>query len=519
MKHSFLSRLRRLLAMTLALALVFSLTGCFQKEDPQPSEDPTEIQTDPIQETPTDAPTEEPTEAVVTPPTHDIVKGTVAANNLNVRSNPSTDSTVLSQLPVDLDIEILEQKTVGDTNWGRIGEMTLPNGTKINGGWINMHYIKLEGQTDPEPTTPPEGTQTGTQTGENGNGSTTAIAKGTISASELNIRKGAGTGYDSVGKYIKGDKVEILEKKIVDGTTWGRTNKGWISMKYVTLDGSSNTNTNNETNSNTEIESDGKTKVLGYGVVDLGSLNVRSGPGTKYDKVGTVSEGKRYAYYQKSGNWVRIEKGWVSATYFYLEGTTDDDAVTGTVTSDLNIRTGPGTDFKSNGSYKEGDEVKVLAQVNGWGYTSKGWISMKYVKTAEPTYTTGKGTVTTDLNIRKEGNADAEKVDSYKEGDKVTITEVKDGWGKTDKGWVNMKYIKMDAATEPETGTNTTFKTGKATVKVNTTLTIRKEAKADAEKVDDFYKNGDKVEITEVKNTEWGKTDKGWINLRYVDFD
>ena len=80
---------------------------------------------------PTDAPTEAPTEAVVTPPTHDIVKGTVAANNLNVRSNPSTDSTVLSQLPVDLDIDILEQRTVGDTNWGRIGEMTLPNGTKI----------------------------------------------------------------------------------------------------------------------------------------------------------------------------------------------------------------------------------------------------------------------------------------------------------------------------------------------------------------------------------------------------
>ena len=524
MKHSFLSRLRRLLAMTLALALVFSLTGCFQKEDPQPSENPTEIQTDPVPENPTEAPTEEPTEAVVTPPTHDIVKGTVAANNLNVRSNPSTDSTVLSQLPVDLDIEVLEQRTVGDTNWGRIGEMTLPNGTKINGGWINMHYVKIEGQEDPEPTTPPAGTQTGTQSGDNGNGSTTAIAKGTISASELNIRKGAGTGYDSVGKYIKGDKVEILEKKIVDGTTWGRTNKGWISMKYVTLDGSSNTNTNNETNSDAEIESDGKTKVLGYGVVDLGSLNVRSGPGTKYDKVGTVSEGKRYAYYQKSGNWVRIEKGWVSASYFYLEGTTDDDAVTGTVTSDLNIRTGPGTDFKSNGSYKEGDEVKVLAQVNGWGYTSKGWISMKYVKTAEPTYSTGKGSVTTDLNIRKEGNADAEKVGSYEEGDKVTITEVKDGWGKTDKGWVSMKYIKMDAEKDDdqkydddEIGKNTTYKTGKATVKVNSTLTIRKSASTSAEKVG-TYKDGDKVEITKIDG-EWGQTKDGWINLKYVIFD
>lgn len=528
MKHAFSSKLRSLLALMLALALMVSLTGCFQKEQPEPSEEaPSASQTDPTVETPTeeptDAPTEEPTEVVVTPPTHDIVKGTVAANNLNVRSNPSTDSTVLSQLPVDLDIDILEQRIVGDTNWGRIGEMTLPNGTKINGGWINLHYVKIAGETesDPEPTTPSTGTQTGTQTGDNGNGSTTTIAKGTISASELNIRKGTGTNYDSVGKYIKGDKVEILEKKVVDGTTWGRTNKGWISMKYVTLEGSSTTNTNtgNNTNTNAEIESDGKTKVLGYGVVDLGSLNVRSGPGTKYDKVGTVSEGRRYAYYQKSGNWVRIEKGWVSVSYFYLEGTTDDDAVEGTVTTDLNVRTGPGTDFKTNGSFKKDEAVKILAQVNGWGYTSKGWVSMKYIKTAEPTYTAGKYTVTTDLNIRKEANAESEKVDSYKKGDKVEVKAVKDGWGQTDKGWVSMKYLKADAtaSTEPEVGNNTTYKTGKATVKVNTTLTIRKEAKGDAEKVDS-YKNGDKVEITKVDG-EWGQTDKGWINLKYVIFD
>ena len=140
MKHAFSSKLRRLLALTLALALVIGLTGCFQKDDPEPTGEPTvPVDTNPVQEDPTEAPTEAPTEPIITPPTHEIVKGTVSANNLNVRSNPSTDSTVLSQLPVDLEIEVLEQKTIGDTNWGRIGEMTLPNGTKINGGWINLH--------------------------------------------------------------------------------------------------------------------------------------------------------------------------------------------------------------------------------------------------------------------------------------------------------------------------------------------------------------------------------------------
>lgn len=518
MKHAFSSKLRRLLALTLALALVIGLTGCFQKDDPDPTEEPTvPVETIPTPEAPTDEPTEEPTEAIITPPTHEIVKGTVSANNLNVRSNPSTDSTVLSQLPVDLEIEILEQKTISDTNWGRIGEMTLPNGTKINGGWINLHYVKLAGEEDAPATSDPT---TGTQTGNTG--SDTVIAKGTITADKLNIRKSTSTNSDSVGSYIKGDSVEILEKKTVDGTTWGRTNKGWISMKYVKQDGStdtgSNTTSKDDTTTSSEVVSDGKTKVLGYGVVDLGSLNVRSGPGTKYDKVGTVSEGSRYAYYQKSGNWVRIEKGWVSTSYFYIEGTSADDATSGTVTSNLNVRTGPSTSFKSTGSVKEGDKVEIQAQVNGWGYIKGGWISMKYVKQAEPTYTAGKYTVTTALNIRKEANADSDKVDSYQEGTTVTVTEVKDGWGKTDKGWVNMKYLKAVAAEgKDETGTNTTYKTGSATVKVNTTLTIRKSASTEAEKVGS-YKNGDKVTILKV-DKEWGQTDKGWINLKYVEFD
>jgi len=32
------------------------------------------------------------------------------------------------------------------------------------------------------------------------------------------------------------------------------------------------------------------------------------------------------------------------------------------------------------------------------------------------------------------------------------------------------------------------------------------------------YQEGDLVEILEVKE-HWGKTEKGWINLRYVTFD
>ena len=202
MKQSILSKLRRLMALSLALLLIISLTGCFKKDNPDtPDSTEDQSQTDPTNgaastEEPTDAPTEAPTE----PPVQTVM-GTISANNLNVRSNPSKEgSTVLSQLPVNQRVEILEQTTEttsnGSTVWGRIGEMTLINGKTIVGGWIDMHYVQLDGQTAADPTEP-----------SSGNVSTGTGKKGTITATELNIRKDTSTDAERVGLYVKGDEV------------------------------------------------------------------------------------------------------------------------------------------------------------------------------------------------------------------------------------------------------------------------------------------------------------------------
>lgn len=333
--------------------------------------------------------------------------------------------------------------------------------------------------------------------------------EGTVLVNKLNIRKGAGTGYEEVGAYAKSDRIIILETN----EDWGRTDKGWVNLAYVKLDnGTNETEKEEETEApeeeDKETVSDGESKVLGYAVVNLGALNVRTGPGTKYDQVEMVAKGERYAYYQKSGSWIRIDKGWVSANYMYLEGETGDGAGKGTMKSDLNIRTGPGKDFDKTGTYKKGDTVKILAQINGWGYTEKGWISMSYV-TMEGSASTGngtKGTITaSELNIRKEATKESDSVGLYKEGDTVTILETKDGWGKTDKGWVSMKYVELES--------KLSYKTGKATVNASI-LNIRKSASLEAEKVG-TYEKGQAIEILEIKG-EWGRTDKGWVAMEYV---
>ncbi len=440
MKSTMNNPLRRLMALTLAVLLIVGLTGCWKKNQPEETDPSTEpsVSTEPMTQAPT---TEAPTTEA-----------------------PTTEAPA-------------------------------------------------ETTEAPEETVPVQTT-----------------TMGTVSASKLNIRSAPESGASVVGSYFKDDRIELLEIK--DG--WGRTVKGWVNMEYIKTDKPVDTDEPEEPKptedkkdtTNDDLVSDGKTKALGYGVVNLGSLNVRTGPSTDYDKIGTVGLGDRYAYYQKSGNWVRINKGWISTAYFYLEGNTGEGAGTGKVTGDgLNIRSGPGTGFDSVGSYQKGDTVKILTQINGWGYTSKGWVSMKFVEMekSETEVTKGKGTVTADsLNIRKSPAKDAEVVGSYKKGDKVEILEVKNGWGKTNKGWVSMDYIKMDATaetTEPETtepSTDKKYKTGKGTVTASE-LNIRKSPSKTAKSVGS-YKKGDKVTILEVDGS-WGKTDKGWISLDYVKMD
>ena len=406
MKRLFPSKLCKLLVLIISLTLVISFTSCSREAEPDETV-PTVI---------------------------------VTRDNLEVYKKSNSDSKLLGQLPKDLELVILEEKTAEDATWGRIDSITLPNGTKIKGGWIDLAGVRNPGEPDPtatEPTEPITQVQPATPAVE--------VTMGTVIAGKLNIRNDAGSQYDAVGSYVKGDRIEILETKTVEDTVWGRTKKGWIGMGYVRMDGVAPEEDPDAEENNTSIMSDGTYTVLGYGVVDLGELNVRRGPGTQYGKLGTVTQSVRYAYYQIQDGWVRIEDGWISGEYFYLEGTEAEDAMSGTVTIDnLNIRTGPNTDFRSVGTYSKGDEVEILAQVHRWGYTEKGWISLDYVEERIPDYGTGTGKVTIGLNIRKEPSADAETVGSYALGETVTITEVKDGWGKTDKGWINLRYVEFD---------------------------------------------------------------------------
>ena len=197
-----------------------------------------------------------------------ILKGIVKVTDLNLRSEGSTNGERLGNLTYGARVEVMEKSS----NWGRTKD-----------GWICLDYIYEDGTT----------------------GSKTA--SGVITADELNIRSGPGKGYATVGSYSDGDKVTILEQFTYNGTTWGCTNQGWISMDYVDV-GESGSTSSDETMTGT---------VIGNG------LNIRSGAGSDYPAVGSLNYGDRVTILEekKVGDttWGKTTKGWVSLDFVALD--------------------------------------------------------------------------------------------------------------------------------------------------------------------------------------------------------
>lgn len=284
------------------------------------------------------------------------IKGVINANGLNIRSEASTNGKIQGSYNKGDVVTILETKN----GWGR-----------TNKGWIKMEYVSTAGSSN-----------TGSTNNDNkdkdkdkddsasavitGNGSTTVQFRGIVTASELNVRASGSQNADVIGSLKYGNRVEILEK---DGT-WGRTKHGWISLNYVYQDGTNGSKraTGVVTGSQLNIRSGPGT---GYGSV--GSYN--SG-----DRVSILEQ---FTY--DGVTWGCTNKGWISLQYVQLDGVSQGNDKTGTITGDgLNIRSGPGTTYDSVGSLNSGDRVTILNTVVAdgvtWGNIDRGWISMAYVE-------------------------------------------------------------------------------------------------------------------------------------------
>jgi uncharacterized protein YgiM (DUF1202 family) len=138
---------------------------------------------------------------VAAAPAAETGHGTVKGQRSNVRSRPSLNSEVISQLHKGESVDVLERKTVTERekpmDWLRIA---LPATAKC--------FVSTKHLTD-----------------------------SAANVENLNVRCGPGSNYRDVGKLSKGTKVEVVEKK----GEWAQIRptpecSGWIAAELVDIE-------------------------------------------------------------------------------------------------------------------------------------------------------------------------------------------------------------------------------------------------------------------------------------------
>lgn len=117
---------------------------------------------------------------------------------------------------------------------------------------------------------------------------------------------------------------------------------------------------------------------LPFAVVTASSnLNIRKGPGTAFEKTGTLSPGAQIRIYEESADWLRIglDSEWVSSRYVtkVKHGVIKVDSA--------GVYAGPGGTFHLLSTLSNGDEVTVYETVNGWcriDFIDK-WIKLQLI--------------------------------------------------------------------------------------------------------------------------------------------
>ena len=140
---------------------------------------------------------------------------------------------------------------------------------------------------------------------------------------------------------------------------------GSIDINYIFDNNQGSSSTTPVTPSDTMVSN-------GYKGITTCQLNYRTGPGTKYTKIGSFKNGTTIYLSKFSGNWAKLTNGyWVSRGHVkYIAKTT----------SSLNYRKGPGTNYKKKGTYKKGKILTVVSVKNNWAKLSNGYyVSSKYI--------------------------------------------------------------------------------------------------------------------------------------------
>ena len=305
-----------------------------------------------------------------------------------------------------------------------------------------------------------------------------------VTASLLNVRSGAGTGYSKIGTLKKGKTFTVTgTAKDKSGVKWYKfkyssKKNGYVSSKYVDIKVPTVTSVSNL-----------------KGTVNTKSdpLTVRSGAGSSYKKLGTLAKGKTFTITGKAKDssgvwWYRFtysgKNGFVSSKYVKTKSTATSSSssstsngsssssgtsstgnsetginLMGTVNTandPLTVRSGPGSSYSSIGTLKKGTTFVITSKAKDssgkywykfdYGDTV-GYVSSSYVTTSSAgssssaeavTFKVGTTTAESGVNVRSGAGTSYSVLTVLSKGSVVTVTG--SAKASNDKVWYEYKY-------------------------------------------------------------------------------
>ena len=204
------------------------------------------------------------------------------------------------------------------------------------------------------------------------------------SGGSLNLRKGPGTEYRSLGTVHDGDHIDVLRY----GDVWSKVETddgkvGYIKNLYIE-DGDTNYASGTD-----YFDSH-------YTAYTTASVNFRAGASTSTASMGTLSKGTKVTVLGENGRFYLVKnsagtQGFVSKSYISRSkpasssGSSSSSAKTMTVTASyVNMRAGGGLSYSVVKVLPRGTVVTVVTRGNYWTRVNYkgtlGWIKNTYLK-------------------------------------------------------------------------------------------------------------------------------------------
>lgn len=234
-------------------------------------------------------------------------KARIAVDVANMRSGPGLTYDKIGKLPNGIVVTVLERSA----DWFHVRS---PAGAV---GWVALAVLVLdEGSTEKvvaAKNTPAK----------------PMVLHATTTAGAVNLRRGPGTGFASLGKLPKGLSVDLLSRQ----ARWYRVETpagvlGWVTADFLQIP----TGVAEQVPASAEAVGSGAAPVAAVqsaptGVVKSGKSNLRTGPSTAFVSLGQLASNTTLTLVARYGDWVKVRTpkgtlGWISGALLNVSSAT-----------------------------------------------------------------------------------------------------------------------------------------------------------------------------------------------------